>query len=580
MRLAIIRQRYTPQGGAEHFLEGALEALLERNVAITLYTREWPQTKLQLIEPHIINPMHVGALWRDWGFARAVTKHIVASKANLVQSHDRVRHVRRLSPRRRPPRHVARGAAARRVGPAAHAGGDEPLAPLHARHGTQALREPMAAHRPVPSKMVRDDIKARFGLPDERLPVLYNAVDSNLFSPALSRASRAHARQVQDRSGRAAFSSWSGRAIAARACRPRSRRSRSSPPPAHLLIVGDDRRHGAYKRLAARAWRARPRDLRRIPERRRAVLRRGDAFVLPALYDSFPDAAMEALASGLPVVTSTQSGAAELVTEHDAGFVCDSRDVSALAAHMKTLQDADVRARLGANARQAVLPLSPAAMTLKLVLIYKELLEASVAHKLAARSAASRAPPTTTEAQAVARRGRPRLRDAAARARRRSFGARTAETLSERLVRLAIVRQRYTPYGGAERFVERALDALAARGVELTLVTRRWPSDGDRARHAARRRPAVSRPHDARRGIRARRVRGACRLPGARWCNRTSASRAATSIAPATACTRCGSRSACAMRRRGSALALAASPYHRYMLAAERRLYASPRLRR
>ena len=53
------------------------------------------------------------------------------------------------------------------------------------------------------------------------------------------------------------------------------------------------------------------------------------AIVLPALYDSFPDAAMEALACGLPVVTSTRSGAAELVTEHDAGFVCDSRDIDA-----------------------------------------------------------------------------------------------------------------------------------------------------------------------------------------------------------------------------------------------------------
>ena len=51
MRLAIIRQRYTPYGGAERFVENALEALLERNVAITLYTRQWPQTRLQLIEP-------------------------------------------------------------------------------------------------------------------------------------------------------------------------------------------------------------------------------------------------------------------------------------------------------------------------------------------------------------------------------------------------------------------------------------------------------------------------------------------------------------------------------------------------
>ena len=47
------------------------------------------------------------------------------------------------------------------------------------------------------SKMVRDEIKARFGLPDERLPVIYNAVDSVAFHPGL-RESRAAARPVQD----------------------------------------------------------------------------------------------------------------------------------------------------------------------------------------------------------------------------------------------------------------------------------------------------------------------------------------------------------------------------------------------
>ena len=90
MRLAIIRQRYTPEGGAERFLEGALEALLERNVAITLYTREWPHTKLQLIEPSILNPYYIGRWWRDAGFARAVTKQIMRGRFNLVQSHELV----------------------------------------------------------------------------------------------------------------------------------------------------------------------------------------------------------------------------------------------------------------------------------------------------------------------------------------------------------------------------------------------------------------------------------------------------------------------------------------------------------
>lgn len=76
MRLALFCQRYAPQGGPERFLESALEAVLERNVAITLYTREWPQTNLQLIEPYICDPSYVGALWRDWGFARAVGRAI------------------------------------------------------------------------------------------------------------------------------------------------------------------------------------------------------------------------------------------------------------------------------------------------------------------------------------------------------------------------------------------------------------------------------------------------------------------------------------------------------------------------
>src|SRR5574343_1825540 len=43
-----------------------------------------------------------------------------------------------------------------------------------------------------------------------------------------------------------------------------------------------------------------------------------------------------------------------------------------------------------------------------------------------------------------------------------------------RPVKIAIVRQRYNPFGGAERFVERALGALAGDGAAVTLITRNW----------------------------------------------------------------------------------------------------------
>ena len=84
MRLGIIRQRYAAYAGAERFTEAALEALLERGVAITLYTRRWPETRVQLIEPVVCNPPYIGRLWRDWGFARAVTRKIGRTPPELV----------------------------------------------------------------------------------------------------------------------------------------------------------------------------------------------------------------------------------------------------------------------------------------------------------------------------------------------------------------------------------------------------------------------------------------------------------------------------------------------------------------
>ncbi len=74
------------------------------------------------------------------------------------------------------------------------------------------------------------------------------------------------------------------------------------------------------------------------------------------------------------MIASTKTGAAELVRAHDCGLVCPSGDVAALAGHMRALQDPPTRAAFAANARAAALPLSPAAITLQQVLLYRDLL--------------------------------------------------------------------------------------------------------------------------------------------------------------------------------------------------------------
>ncbi|MEM8878610.1 MAG: glycosyltransferase family 4 protein, partial [Pseudomonadota bacterium] len=65
-----------------------------------------------------------------------------------------------------------------------------------------------------------------------------------------------------------------------------------------------------------------------------------DFFVMPARYDPAPNGVLEALACGLPVVTSTTTGSAEFMEGDDApGLVVDAEDPEALRRAMRDMVD-------------------------------------------------------------------------------------------------------------------------------------------------------------------------------------------------------------------------------------------------
>lgn len=82
-----------------------------------------------------------------------------------------------------------------------------------------------------------------------------------------------------------------------------------------------------------------------------------DVYLLPSLYEPFGLSILEAMASGLPVLVSRDSGAAELIRDGvDGLLIQEPRDVTELSAKLGALlKDKNLRARLGRQARRTAL---------------------------------------------------------------------------------------------------------------------------------------------------------------------------------------------------------------------------------
>ena len=87
-----------------------------------------------------------------------------------------------------------------------------------------------------------------------------------------------------------------------------------------------------------------------------ARLAAADVFVLPSRSEAFPNAVLEAMAAGMPVVASAVGGVPELVDDGRTGLLAVADDPPALADRLcHVMADAGLGARLGAAARREAL---------------------------------------------------------------------------------------------------------------------------------------------------------------------------------------------------------------------------------
>lgn len=345
MNIALVHMRHRAIGGTERFLDQCATHLASEGHEVTIVCRTHEAAPHPNVRFEVLRSLAFGPAHRMWSFAVDVERYVAESAHDLVFGLGRTwsQDVLRLGG-------GLMETYLERVGTDADAGG--PFSRLPWRKQDLAVRverRALAASPPpvliVNSGFVRDDVLQRYPAwteREERIHVIHNAADTDRFDRTRWQDEAAALRHEfgfepgdfvflylgtgYRRKGLdvllRAFAMFAG-----------------SHPGARLAVVGRDSNPGEFRALTADlgvADRVHFAGGRRDAE---VCYAAADVYVLPTRYDPFANSTVEALASGLPVITTTTNGGSERVDDGVTGSIVGPDDVDALAARLDAWSD-------------------------------------------------------------------------------------------------------------------------------------------------------------------------------------------------------------------------------------------------
>jgi len=332
--------------GSERRYAELIRGLRERGDTIDLFAQRWDDAAAAGLRCHAVaapGPPSLRPLSFALGALVAVRRW--RDRLDLVHSHTKSFGEDIVSPGGSA--HRAYLATLRR-GDGVVRGRARPWLPFHRTTLMVESLQLRAAQRiVVNSEWSRRQLAAAYPRTEPRLDVVYNGVDASHFAPTVTAALRKPTRDelgVGEREVLFVFIGAGDRrkglhellaafaGVGARAAR--------------LLVVGHrDRKEAARvdatlgeRRLGTQVI------LRPFTADPRPYYAAADVFVLPTWFDPFSNATLEALACGLPVVTTSSNGVAELMTSGREGTIVRAGDVGGLRAALAAVLDADRRA--------------------------------------------------------------------------------------------------------------------------------------------------------------------------------------------------------------------------------------------
>ncbi len=355
----MIARPFTFHGGVERATAGLLAALVGRGHEVHLAS-PGQATPIPGVTVHPLRLPRLPAAARALVLTLAARRVVAAGRWDVVQSHERTlcQQVYR----------AGEGCHRAYLASGASGGGRG----LHHRV-VLALEARVFARTPrivAIARRGKREIETLYGVDPARVRVIYNGVDLERFHPANVARHRPAAREEAGVGAREHVLLFVGSGFERKGLAT-AIEALPGLGDARLLVIGrgDETRYRALAERVGVASRVRWLGLRRDVERWYAA---ADVLVLPARYEPFGNVHLEALASGLTVVTTIAAGGSEVVGEGKSGAVVPPGDPAALAAAVAMLRGLDAGGRAEA-ARAAAEPFTYGRQAEEFERLYREI---------------------------------------------------------------------------------------------------------------------------------------------------------------------------------------------------------------
>lgn len=209
------------------------------------------------------------------------------------------------------------------------------------------------------SRLCKEHAQRYYGVPAERIQVVYNGVNHQIFNPQEMAGLRPAARAELGLGENAiavlhVSNNWKRKGLAVLLEAVALLGSQGAQ--VHVIVVGRGR-PAPFRKLAARLGLAGRLHLVGETSQVQKYYAAGDLMVLPTMYDPFSNVCLEAMACGMPVITTAGNGAAELIREGENGYIQQNPlDPGELSRSLGKCLEREVLETMGSAAWQTSLP--------------------------------------------------------------------------------------------------------------------------------------------------------------------------------------------------------------------------------